>query len=508
LIYEYVPSSNKLTKVSDKVACASQLTLPDTIFRDITYAAGQLIHINMTTVKPNVTMDLIAGSEVKVHQKLHLPKENGLLALVTVKKQACPDVKFSEGFNQQSTANYLYDLAGNVIYDPNKKVTFQYNHLNLAYQMIGSENDTLTMIYGADGRLLQRRYKQNQSIIQKIDYLSNVELHKDTVKEIYHKDGRLEKKNGVWQYEYWLKDHLGNLRSAFRDINNDSYISQNEIITRNDYYAFGLEMAGSHLLNGNRFAYGGKERLEQMNLGLLDFGARNLDKALGRWMTVDPLADEENQVDLSPYAYAWNNPVKMIDPDGKLPIIPIIWAAYEIGSAIYDGYQAYKTVSDKNASTAEKTAAVGGVVLSAVLPGGGYGTASKAVVKAADKVSDVGKAVDKAGDAKKTFQTYTKDPKNPADGIYSGKTSGTGTPRENVAKRDKNHHMNETHGPAKLDKSSTNSDAIRGREQNLIDANGGARKQGGTSGNTNRGVAEKNKNAQKYDAAAKKEFNY
>jgi len=36
--------------------------------------------------------------------------------------------------------------------------------------------------------------------------------------------------------------------------------------------------------------------------------------------------------------------------------------------------------------------------------------------------------------------------------------------------------MNETHGPAKLDKSSPNSDAIRGREQNLIDKSGGAKK--------------------------------
>jgi RHS repeat-associated protein len=165
--------------------------------------------------------------------------------------------------------------------------------------------------------LLQRRYKQNQSIIQKIDYLSNVEIHIDTVKEIYHKDGRLEKKNGVWQYEYWLKDHLGNLRSAFRGINNDSYISQNEIITRNDYYAFGLEMAGSHLLNGNRFAYGGKERLEQMNLGLLDFGARNLDKALGRWKQVDEMASKMPK--WSNYSYSFNNPIRFIDEDGNIP---------------------------------------------------------------------------------------------------------------------------------------------------------------------------------------------
>jgi RHS repeat-associated protein len=76
-------------------------------------------------------------------------------------------------------------------------------------------------------------------------------------------------------------------------------------------------MAGSHLLNGNRFAYGGKERLEQMNLGLLDFGARSLDKALGRWLGVDPLTSK--MPEWSPYSYGFNNPLRFIDPDGQAP---------------------------------------------------------------------------------------------------------------------------------------------------------------------------------------------
>jgi hypothetical protein len=80
-----------------------------------------------------------------------------------------------------------------------------------------------------------------------------------------------------------------------------------------------------------------------------------------------------------------NNPILYVDPDGQLPIIPILWAAYEVGSAIYDGYQAYKTVSDKNASIGEKVAAVGGVLLSATLPGGGYGTVGKQVVNQVEK---------------------------------------------------------------------------------------------------------------------------
>ncbi len=65
----------------------------------------------------------------------------------------------------------------------------------------------------------------------------------------------------------------------------------------------------------------------------------------------------------------------------------------------------------------------------------------------------------------KTYQTYTK--YNPTTGeIYSGRTSGTGTAFENVRKRDINHHMNgQGFGPATLDKSSSNYNAIRGREQ-------------------------------------------
>ncbi len=43
-----------------------------------------------------------------------------------------------------------------------------------------------------------------------------------------------------------------------------------------------------------------------------------------RFMSVDPLADHPNQVDKSPYAYAWNNPIKLSDPDGRCPICPFI----------------------------------------------------------------------------------------------------------------------------------------------------------------------------------------
>lgn len=77
--------------------------------------------------------------------------------------------------------------------------------------------------------------------------------------------------------------------------------------------------------------------------------------------------------------------------------------------------------------------------------------------------------------------------------IYTGRTSGEKTPLENIAARDKNHHMNEQgYGPAELDRSSSNKDAIRGREQQIIDVNGGAKSQNGTSGNAINGVSPAN----------------
>lgn len=106
----------------------------------------------------------------------------------------------------------------------------------------------------------------------------------------------------------------------------------------------------------------------------------------------------------------------------------------------------------------------------------------------------------------KTYQTYTKT--NPETGeVYTGRTSGTGTPEQNVARRDANHHMSEDgFGPAVLDQSSASKDAIRGREQQLIDANGGAQSNGGTSGNAINGISPKNKNRQRYLDAAEAEF--
>jgi len=113
------------------------------------------------------------------------------------------------------------------------------------------------------------------------------------------------------EYYYHLHDHLGSVRVVVdKDAN---------VIESYDYYPFGAERRS--MINANQSAhlrFTGKELDNDLDLGLYYFGARYYDPEVGRFIGVDPLADEYPSV--SSYAYCINNPVIFIDPSGMHPI--------------------------------------------------------------------------------------------------------------------------------------------------------------------------------------------
>jgi RHS repeat-associated protein len=75
---------------------------------------------------------------------------------------------------------------------------------------------------------------------------------------------------------------------------------------------------------------------EEEAFGISYFGARWYDPGIGRFMGVDPIGFNSDDIQsFNRYAYADNNPYVYVDPDGKLPIAPlIIFVAKEVAAEV------------------------------------------------------------------------------------------------------------------------------------------------------------------------------
>ncbi|MEL6834452.1 MAG: RHS repeat-associated core domain-containing protein [Bacteroidota bacterium] len=145
--------------------------------------------------------------------------------------------------------------------------------------------------------------------------------------------------------EYYHKDHLGNVRLTFSDINQDGAISvgriydpNNEIVLEKHYYPFGLDMTGAWFATvapDNAYRYNGKELDEAT--GHYFYGARMYDPAIARFTGVDPIADQFAWV--SPYNYAENEPIRHIDLHGLQKALPS--ELVDIGNRIESRVQSF-----------------------------------------------------------------------------------------------------------------------------------------------------------------------
>ncbi len=219
---------------------------------------------------------------------------------------------------------YEYNKNGCMTKDLNKNISkIEYNLLNLPTKLKFEDGSMISNSYDADGTKLSADYNLSLMNVVKGTSSNNVQSensvtsHRDYCGNFIYEDGALRMMlfdggyvtfNGTDyntpQYHFYLKDHLGNNR-VVADANGN-------IEQVNHYYPFGGLMAES-TGDAQPYKYNGKELDRMHGLDSYDYGARWMSD--GRFTTQDPHAIDYTEV--SPYAYCGNNPIRIIDLDGK-----------------------------------------------------------------------------------------------------------------------------------------------------------------------------------------------
>jgi RHS repeat-associated protein len=235
---------------------------------------------------------------------------------------------------------YTYDGNGNELKDLNKGISsITYNLLNLPQTITKTDGTTVTYVYNATGNKL-RKLLTTGGITTITEYDNGIQYDNSTstIAFIQTEEGRARKSGSNYVYEYDLKDHLGNTRVTLTPDPTDGTQQTAKIVQENDYYAFGygIQSTQQTISPKNEYLYNHKELQEET--GLYDYGARFYDPVIGRWESVDPLV-EDDQESASPYGYVFDDPIKNTDPDGRYPNGP----GDEFVEGVKEGFVGYFT---------------------------------------------------------------------------------------------------------------------------------------------------------------------
>ena len=165
-------------------------------------------------------------------------------------------------------------------------------------------------IIDAMGNKLRTNYYNKDSLYY---YNDGIEYKGTVNPKLYYiatEDGYID---STLQYNYYLKDHLGNIRKVLN-------ATTRTVTQTTNYYPFGLATTTTGT-SKNKYLYNGKEI--QPSNGYYDYGARMYDASVGRWFVVDALA--EKYFKYAPYIYTLNNPIKYIDPNGEYVDVSFIY---------------------------------------------------------------------------------------------------------------------------------------------------------------------------------------
>ena len=298
---------------------------------------------------------------------LSMTYDGNMLASVSDSAPA-PSVTGSADFRDgvSEVVEYTYDRNGNMTSDLNRKVSLiSYNRQNRPARMRHA-GGTETFTYLPDGTKRGRTVLGKDRSLSRTEYRGNLVCADDTLKYILFDGGLIAMDGASPEYLFFLRDHLGSVRVVAR--------SNGKAVQVNHYYPYGMAYAsgrmsgnaeahpvtgeGGNVIDGDLeigggtggmelarpgasqpYRFLGNELYTSNSLGLYDFSARMYDPALGRFLSVDPMA--ERYYSMNPFTYCEGNPAIYADPDGQNPIIGAL-----IGAGIDYSFQVYNNIKD------------------------------------------------------------------------------------------------------------------------------------------------------------------
>ena len=222
---------------------------------------------------------------------------------------------------------YSYDATGNLVSSSPKGLTLAYDPFTELAMTIISSSVRDSLEYGGNKqRVLKKVYSVGSGATVSTVYLHGNNEYPLVEKSstgtertyVYGPTGLLAMRDGITWY-YVAKDHLGSTRVVFN--------TSGAASSTYDFDSYGS--LGRSVINANiPYRYTGQEYdFESL---LHNFRARLYDSELGMFYATDP-AHKQN----SPYGYCSNNPVIIVDRDGRFGwlLIPLF-----IGCVIGDNH--------------------------------------------------------------------------------------------------------------------------------------------------------------------------
>lgn len=218
--------------------------------------------------------------------------------------------------------SYSYDKNGNVAKDQSKNISLIIYDINNLPVTVYTPTQEIRYSYDGAGNRIRKQIINTTSgaVLSDVYYVNGADGKTEAVAWSYT--------GSNYTYNIWGNDLIGQIRTGIETINRFYYLKDHlgtirmtvdadaNVVGYDDYYPYGMVMPTRSFASSSedsRYKFTSKERDAETTYDY--FGARYYDSRIGRWLSVDPMA--EKYPGLSPYNYCLNNPVKYIDPNGK-----------------------------------------------------------------------------------------------------------------------------------------------------------------------------------------------